>query len=137
MILKKICSRFSVISILILCLQLTSISCVPLLIGGVIGAGTMVYFKGNLKETLPYPVDEVHAATLEALKKQGIFTTSDELSLHTSKIRAQYEDSQKIFIDIKAITENAAEVQIRVGTIGNKVRSELILEGIKSYLNMT
>lgn len=113
---------------------LTTVGCIPLLIGAAVGAGSMTYFNGSLARNVDESVEDIHKAALAALKGLNLFVMSDELSKHSASIRVEYEDTRKIHISIEALTEFVAEVRIRIGTFGDRDESNAILDAILKEL---
>lgn len=108
--------------------------CVPLLIGAAAGAGGIVYVQGALVENIDETVEDIHEASLAALEDLNLFVTSDELNRHSAQIRAEYENGKKVHIKVDAITEFVSKVTIRVGIIGDREVSFLILDAIGENL---
>ena len=108
--------------------------CVPLLIGAAAGAGGIVYVKGALVHNIDESVEDIHKASLAALKDLNLFVTSDELNRHSAEIKAEYEDGKKINIKVDAITEYVSKVTVRVGMVGDQEDSRLILNAIEKKL---
>lgn len=108
--------------------------CVPLLIGAAAGAGGIAYVKGALVENIDETVEDIHQASLAALKDLGLFVTSDELNRHSVLINAEYEDGKKVVIKVDAITEYVSKITIRVGVVGDQEDSRLILNAIEKRL---
>jgi len=127
---------FHKLSLNILCIfsLMTMAGCIPLLIGAVVGVGSVNYINGSLVRNVDETVEEIHKAALASLKDLGLFVTSDELSKHSAVIRAEYEDAKKIHISIEALTEYVAQIKIRIGTFGNQDESHTILDAILKKL---
>ena len=115
-------------------LTVATSGCIPLLIGAAAGAGGVAYVKGALVQNMDETVEDIHQATLDALKGLGIFVTADELNRHSAKIKAEYEDGKKVDITIDAITEYVSKITIRVGLVGDQEDSRLILNAIEKEL---
>jgi len=120
--------------VLLVSTVLSASGCFPLLVGAAAGAGGVVYIKGNLEKNFDYPVKDVHQASLDALKALNIIVTNDDLERHSAKISAQYDDGKKIVITVKALTERASNLRIRVGYVGDEVKSETLLNQIENSL---
>ena len=108
--------------------------CIPLLVGAAAGAGGIAYIKGTLEQNLDASVEKVHKATLAALKGLKLSITKEELSLHDSKIQAEYPDNTKINIDSTSLTEQSSTIKIRVGVFGDQQKSEVILNAIRKKI---
>jgi len=116
----------------ILCIfsLMTTIGCIPLLIGAVAGVGGMTYIKGSLVHNVDHTVKQVNKASLEALKDLKLFITSDELNKRSSVIKAEYENGKNISVFIDALTERSSKITIRVSVFGDQVKSQTILNAI-------
>jgi len=127
---------FHKLSLNILCIVslMTMAGCVPLLIGAVVGVGSVNYINGSLVRNVDESVEKIHKATLAGLKDLGLFVTSDELSKHSAVVRAEYENAKKVRIGIEALTEYVAQIRIRIGTFGDQDESHTILNAILKKL---
>jgi len=112
---------------------LTSSGCF-LLIGAAAGAGGYAYVKGTMQNTVYSTVREIHPASLKALEELGIFITDDELNVHSAKVEGEYADGKKVIVDIEALTERASKIKVRVGTLGDKERSNVIINTIVEHI---
>jgi len=108
--------------------------CVPLLIGAAAGAGGITYAKGALVRNMDESVAELHKASLAAFKDLKFFVVSDELNKHSAVIKAEYEDGQKIQVNVDALTEFVSKITIRVGIIGDQEESQAIFNAIQKRL---
>lgn len=108
--------------------------CFALLLGAAAGAGGVVYVKGGLVQNVDETVEDIHKASLAAVKDLGLFLTADELNRHSAQIKAEYGDGKKVNIKIDAITEFVSKITVRVGLIGNQEDSRLILNAIEKKL---
>ena len=108
--------------------------CIPLLVGAAVGAGGISYAKGALAKNVEHDLQDVHAATLKALKKLDLFVTADEVNKHDSKVHAEFQDGEKINIFLDAITEHNTKITIRIGVFGHQEKSQLILNAIELNL---
>lgn len=115
-------------------LLLFCVGCAPLLLGAAAGAGGVAYVKGTLEKNYNSPVKDVHRASLAGLKSMGLIVTNDDITRHKAHIDAEFEDGQLVDIDIKALTERASRLRIRVGVLGNEARSEMILFAIEKHI---
>ena len=104
------------------------------LVGAAAGVGGYVWVKGALEQNLNATAEQVHAATVKALNKLKLTTVSDQSDRLKSKVVAEFADGQNVNIDIDALTELTTKIRIRVGVLGDKAKSELILSKIKRYL---
>ena len=54
----------------------------------------------------------------------------DKADRITAVTRAEFSDGKNVNIDINAVTEHSAQIKIRVGVFGDRMRSELILDAV-------
>ncbi len=124
-----------ILGIVVLGLMLVSQSgCVALLVGAAAGAGGIAYIKGTLEKNFDRPVKRAHKATLAALKDLKLVIKEEELNQHSSKIKAEYPDETKVYIDITALTEKSSTIKIRVGIFGDQDKSQMILNAVMKRL---
>lgn len=112
---------------------LTTQGCV-LLAGAAVGAGGYAYATGYLAKNLDAHHEDVHAAAMEGLKDIGAFVVSDSIGALESKIHAESDDGRTIKIHVEALTEQASQIKIRVGTFGNEAESLRILNATTNRL---
>ena len=117
---------------LLLLVTLTS-GCAVVVVGAAAGSG-VAFIRGKLVKNLDYSVEQVHKATLAAAKDLGYFITADELNRHSAKIAGTDDEGKKITVDVEALTEKAATVEIRFGVFGNDEKSTEFLKEIEAKL---
>ena len=122
------------LNIFCVCLLMTMAGCIPLLIGAAAGVGGMTFVKGKLVHNVDHTVDQVHKASLKALKDLDLFVISDELNKRSSVTKAEYENGEKISVFIDVLTERSSKITIRVGTFGDHEESQAILNLILKKL---
>ena len=81
------------------------------------GAGTYAYVKGDLKRSYEASMDKSWQAAVQSV---------EELKLTT--------DGKSFTINVKRLGENMTEVGVRIGTFGDRTRSEAIHDKILSKL---
>lgn len=108
--------------------------CVPLIVGAAAGASGVTYVRGKLERNVDHDVKHVHGATLKALKDIEVYVKTDVMGLHDAKITAEFADGKKVTINILALTERASKIRIRVGMIGDEMKSNVILNAIQKRL---
>ena len=104
------------------------------LVGATAGVGAYVWVKGALEQNLNASAERVHTATIKALDRQKLTIASDQADRLKAKVVAEFSDGQNVTIEINALTEKTTKIQIRIGVLGDKAKSELILNTIKRYL---
>ncbi len=113
---------------------LTTSGCVPLLIGAAAGAGGVAWAKGSLEQNFDKTVDQLHGASLHGLKDIKCTVRLDQIRKHLAKIDFEFDDGQKGTINIKALTERSAKLNIRVGVLGDETKSQIVLNAILKHL---
>ncbi len=119
---------------LLISVVLTQSGCFALLVGAAAGAGAAFWVNGDLETNLDASVASAHRATIAGLKRLKLPITMDKQTLHDAEIRSSYADGTSVQIVIKSITEKTSKMHIRVGTVGDQVRSEAIMNSIQKYL---
>lgn len=110
--------------------------CVALaLVGGAAGgAAGAVYVLGKLTEELNYEVPTVHDAAVAGLKKLKLKLSEDRADKLSAHMESEFADRAHVWIDLESIGDSRTRVTIRVGLIGDEVRSRKILDAIKQHL---
>lgn len=126
-------TNLSLAAVLLL-LIFSNTACVPLLVGAAAGAGGISYVKGALSKNLEADVEEAHKATLKALKGLKMFIKSEELNRHSAVVKAEFDDGEEAKVFIDAVTEHVSKVTIRVGFMGDRDASQVILNAIQKQL---
>ena len=97
-------------------------------------AGTVAYLKGDLEAVESRKLDEVHAATLKAVKELGLNVTKDSKDALSATVVARDAQDKKITITLRATTEQTTKLSIRVGLFGSEAKSRLIYQKIHDHL---
>jgi hypothetical protein len=103
-------------------------------VGAAGGAGAVLWAKGRMAEKFDMPLSKVHTATLAALKDLELPVKKDKKAGLKAKIESQFPDGKNVWIGIRAVTESSSKITVRVGTFGDKSRSQKILETIHRRL---
>lgn len=117
-------------------LVISTSGCITLALGAAVaaGAGTAVYVKGQLKDTLDGTVAEVHHAARGALDEIGITVETDLVDDFTGKLVGAYADGTDVWIDVERGTASTTLITIRTGYMGDQRKSNDILERTKRRL---
>jgi len=97
-------------------------------------AGTVAYLKGDLEAVESRKLDEVHAATLKAVKELGLKVTQDTKDELSAVIITRDAQDKKVKITLRATTEQTTKLSIRVGLFGSEAKSRLIYQKIHDHL---
>ena len=108
--------------------------CFALLVGAAAGAGGMVWAKGKLEQEFNQPLDRVHKAGVSALKKLELPVVVDRKDKLTAKLESKFADGTNVWIDMESLTSKNTQVNVRVGALGDQMRSKEIMEMIEKYL---
>lgn len=109
-------------------------ACAALVIGAAGGTAGAVYVLGKLQEEVNHLVPTVHQATVEALKDLDLPIRENRGDKLTAHLESEFADDKHVWIDLDAIGDSRTKLTIRVGIIGDEVRSRRILEAIKKHL---
>ena len=113
---------------------LSSAGCVPLLVGAAAGVGGVTYVKGALEKNFDHSVKEVHRATLKGLKDLKMFVREEKNDVHSTFIKAEFDDGKRVKIHINALTERSSKITIRIGVFGDETKSQILLNAIQKRL---
>jgi hypothetical protein len=99
-----------------------------------VGAGTYYYVKGDLKRNYEAPMDKTWDATVKALEALKINVESKQHDALTGVINGKLADGKSFTVNLKRLNESSTEVGVRIGTFGDRERSEAIHDKILSSL---
>ncbi len=119
--------------VLLCCLVVGSSGCAPLIAAGVgagAGFGTYSYIEGNLKRDYVGPLSTAWEATLAALDELNIAPNVQEKDYFGGLIEGIMHDGTKVTIKLKRLSDNLTEVGVRVGSFGDRAKSETIHDKI-------
>ena len=108
--------------------------CIPLIVGAAAGAGSVIWAKGALEQELNKPMDHVYTASKAALKKLKLPIAADKKDNLSAKIESQSADGKHIWITLTYIAQHTTKISIRVGALGDELRSKEISDMIAKYL---
>jgi hypothetical protein len=110
--------------------------CAPLLVAGGAGAGAggVIWYKGELRDTLNASVPHARLAVITSLKDLNLSILEEKKDNLVVKIKSQFADGKKIWISLESLNKTTAKIKIRVGTLGDEYRSRRILELTKKHL---
>lgn len=121
-------------TLLLLILLSNVYGCAAVVIGGAAGAGTVVWLKGSLEQQINKPLGQVHTAALAAMKDLELPVHENQKDALNAKIRSQFVDGDKVWIDIESLTGSSSKIKIRVGVMGDEKKSLRILDIINRRL---
>ena len=111
---------------------LTIFGCSPSLVGPDAG----VYSVGKLYAVTGRDMDSVYQAALSALSQLEIEVTEKAKDFFYARIVAKGADNKTITIRIKPGEGEITKFSIKIGTLGEKHRSQVIYEQIRQNLGL-
>ena len=105
-------------------------------IGAVAAVGTGAYFyvKGDLKRNYEASIDKTWQAAVKSVEDLGLSTESKQNDAFNGVIKGTMADGKSFTVSVKRLGDNLTEVGVRVGTFGDRGRSEAIHDKILSNL---
>ena len=113
-------------------MMLVIFGCRPSLVGPDAG----VYSTGKLYALTARDMNAVYQATLKALDHLEIEVTETAKDFFYARVVARGADNKTITIRIKPSEGENANFTIKIGTFGDRHRSQVIYEQIRQYLGI-
>ncbi len=131
--------RTSIVIMLLCCIvAFAQLGCVAAIVGGAAaGAGTVIYVKGQIEDTVNASTTDVYRATLAALKDLQMPIVGDEHDGLTLELKSRFADGKTTWIKVSSISAVSSKITIRVGTFGDEYRSRTLLTQIERNLPKT
>ena len=98
------------------------------------GVGTYSYMNRELTATYHEPLKEIWPKTLSAVKKLQLTFRKKEIDALGGTIEARRSDTTLIKIRLTPVGERDTAIGVRVGTWGNREKSELVHNAIRKEL---
>lgn len=111
--------------------------CVALLAGGAAGGGALVYLNGDLAQTLHKPAPDLYIATMATLKDFHFKVLKDKHDQLTASIESKLSNGKKVWIKIDSVSEDLSKIDVRVGLIGDRDKSGMILDSVDQHLKLS
>ena len=99
-----------------------------------VGAGAYYYVKGDLKRNYEAPMDKTWEATIKSVEELKLTVESQKHDALSGVIKGKMADEKGFEINLKRLGENLTEVGVRIGTFGDREKSEAIHDKIHSKL---
>jgi hypothetical protein len=103
-------------------------------VAAAVGTSAYFYVKGDLKRNYEASIDKTWQATVKSVEDLGLSTESKENDAFNGVIKGKMADGKSFTISVKRLGENLTEVGVRVGTFGDRERSEAVHDKILSNL---
>ncbi len=126
---KRYSYSLSLLSLLIFCS-----GCVAAPVGTGAGVGTYSKMKGELTATYHEPLKEIWPKTLSAVKKLQLTFRKKEIDALGGTIEVRRSDSTLIKIRLTPRGDRDTSISVRVGTWGDREKSELVHNAIRKEL---
>ena len=122
--------------LLIGCILTTLSGCAVALLGVGAGAGVAgaTYVMGKLEDEVDAPVPKVQRATVAALKSLGLPVDKERGDKLAAELESETADQKKVWVSITSLTSSRSKIVIRVGLLGDEVRSRQILQAVRARL---
>lgn len=110
--------------------------CAVVLFGAGAGAGVAgaTYVMGKLEDEVNAPVPKVQRATVTALKTLELPVDKQRGDKLAAELESETADQKKVWISITSLNSSRSKIVIRVGLMGDEIRSRQILEAIHTRL---
>ena len=108
--------------------------CAVAVVGAAVGAGAIVYHKGELRSSEAANYDAAWDATLAGLKDRNYVVVDKLKGAIKGKVVARASGDRKVVVILEKESGTVTRIGIRVGTIGNEVESHAVLDAIKKHL---
>ena len=99
-----------------------------------VGTGAYFYVKGDLKRNYEASMDKTWQAAVSAVEVLKLTPESKKNDAFGGVIEGKMADGKSFSINVKRLGENSTEVGVRIGTFGDRVKSEAIHDKILSKL---
>ena len=99
-----------------------------------VGTGAYFYVKGDLKRNYEASMDKTWQAAVSAVEELKLTPESKKNDAFGGVIEGKMADGKSFSINVKRLGENSTEVGVRIGTFGDRVKSEAIHDKIHSKL---
>ncbi len=127
-------TKHVVVPLLFVAVFLLLQGCMAIALVGV-GAGTVMYVKGDLEANLSNDINSVYQAAQLSVEQLDLRVSSRVKDALAAKIVARDAQDKKITIKLKSTAENTTELNIRVSVFGDETKSRLIYEQLLKNLN--
>lgn len=132
----RLTKKYGILLLLVLWTMPLMSGCAVVLFGAGAGAGVAgaTYVMGKLEDEVNAPVSKVQRATVAALKALELPLDKERGDKLAAELESETADQKKIWISITSLTSSRSKIVIRVGLMGDEVRSRQILQAIHTRL---
>ena len=97
-------------------------------------AGCVTLFGGKSDTRFQVDVSKVYDASLNVLQEENLPIVSKSLSKDAAQIDSEYPNGTPLHICVRTVSLQYAEVNIRVGAIGDDYRAYELMKKIESNI---
>ena len=108
--------------------------CFAAAVGGAVGAGSVVYYQGQMKTKEIASLEQTWFAVVTAMDDLGFSIIEKEKDRISAKLIARTTSDKKVRIKLKYESETRTDMNVRVGIFGDKEVSKLIVDSIHKKL---
>jgi hypothetical protein len=122
---------------LVFVLLIISSGCAPTTIGSgdEAGVGVFSYITRDVKATYHVNIDKAWPATLKAVAQLNLTVASEHIDPLSGALAVQRADGTEVNIHLTRLNPSTTRISVRVGPIGNKIKSVLIHDAIRNALH--
>ena len=99
-----------------------------------VGVGAYAYIKGDLKRTYDVNIEKAWAAAVKSVEELKLTTESKTHDAFSGVIKGKMADGTSFEVNLKRLGENSTEIGVRLGTFGDRQKSEAIHDKILANL---
>lgn len=126
--------RQIVLAVMLVATSLNLTGCFALVVGAAAGAGGVIWAKGKLSQDVNSTIDRAYSASIASLKRLELPIMVDKKDKSSGRIESEYADGKHVWIDLDYVTKTTTKIEVRVGTLGDQVRSQEIMDNILRHL---
>ena len=129
----QVWKRVAVVGLVVLAAPFVT-GCFMIVAAGGAAAGTVAYVRGELKVTLDHEMRDCREATARAIDSLRLRKISETGDAVVAEFRTQNAQGDNIVMRLDRLSDEATELRIRIGTLGDQNMSHRILDEIKGHL---
>ncbi len=105
-----------------------------LAVGAAAGGTTALYVRGAAEKSYPYSVERVHDAVVASLEDADVVVTGRQVGAAAGRVTGTAPDGKRVTVDLEAVGDDVTRIRLRVGTLGDRRRSEYLVAKIDERL---
>ncbi|BCD92013.1 membrane protein [Francisella halioticida] len=123
-------------TVLLLAVSVLSLSSCWLIIGAVVGAGTIAYVQGEYSMNIDGSLKDVYNGALEAVQSNNDYViTKKDITPTDATIEGNTKvDATNFSIKMEKLTSKASKVTIKFGTFGDRTASATLMDQIQKNI---